>query len=73
MEPFVKPKTYNEYAAGRKTYGSGSPVATMGKVDPLGYKERDRIIKARRNAILRRLRAGQSGNLMTTDWLGGQK
>lgn len=72
MEPFVKPKTYNEFTAGSKTYGGGSPVATMGKVDPLGYRERDRIIKARRNAILRRLKAGQSGKLMTSAWLGGE-
>lgn len=71
MEPYAKPRSYNEYSAGRKTYGGGSPVATMGKVDPLGYAERDRMIKSRRNAILRRLKAGQSGRLMSADWLGG--
>ena len=51
------------YAAGDKRYGSGlmsSP--TMGPVDPMGYRERDAMATARRNALLQRLKASQFGN-----------
>lgn len=51
---------YNPYAAGAKQYPGGYPNA--GGVDPAGYKERDAKASTRRNALLRRLQAQQSGN-----------
>lgn len=32
---------FNSYAAGKKTYGGGRSMPTVGRVDPIGYKERD--------------------------------
>ncbi len=59
---------FNSYAAGTKTYGGGRPMPTIGKVDPTGYAERDRQSRARRNAILRRLQAGQRGKFASADF-----
>lgn len=62
----------NAYAAGDKIYGSGRSNPTMGPVgDRLGYVERDAKAKARRNAILRRLKANQSGKYASADSLRG--
>lgn len=62
---------YNPYAAGKKTYGGGRPMPTIGPVDPMGYKDRD-AAKARqsvidRNTVLRRLKNNQKGNYFPTD------
>ncbi len=57
-------KRWSPYTAGNKVYGAGRPMPTIGPVNPAGYRERDRMAKARRNAILRRMRAMQSGNPM---------
>jgi hypothetical protein len=47
---------FNPYAAGKKHYGSGRPMPTVGKVtDRAGYKERDVKAAARRDALLRRI------------------
>jgi hypothetical protein len=47
---------FNPYAAGRKHYGSGRPMPTVGKVtDKGGYKKRDVKAAARRDALFRRL------------------
>jgi len=47
---------FNPYAAGRKHYGTGRPMPTVGKVmDRTGYKIRDVKSEARRDAVLRRL------------------
>lgn len=43
---------FSSYAAGSKTYGGGRSMPTLGPVDPLGYRERDLKLKARRNALL---------------------
>lgn len=51
---------FNAAAAGIKHYGGGRNNPTMGPVDRTGYIERDAALRARRNAILRRLQ-GQSG------------
>lgn len=59
----------NPYAAGDKIYGAGRSFPTMGPVDPMGYKERDAKASARRNAILRRLQAKQSGKYASADAL----
>jgi hypothetical protein len=62
---------FNKYAAGSKIYGGGRPFPTSGPVDKLGYRIRDAETKARRNAMLRRLKAGNSKNYMNQDWLRG--
>lgn len=64
---------YNAYAAGNKVYGGGRSFPNMGAVDKLGYRERDLATRARRNALLRRLKATNSGKFMSSDWLGGSR
>jgi len=47
---------FNAYAAGKKHYGSGRPMPTVGKVrNRAGYTIRDNKAAARRDALLRRL------------------
>ena len=47
---------FNPYAAGKKHYGSGRPMPTVGKVtDRAGYTIRDNKAAARRDALMRRL------------------
>lgn len=60
---------FNPYAVGNKIYGGGRSFPTSGAVDPLGYKERDLQTKSRRDALLRRMRAQQSGNYLSADYL----
>jgi hypothetical protein len=57
------------YLVGNKVYGGGRPFPTMGPVDKMGYKERDARHKARRNALLRRMKAKQSGKSASADAL----
>jgi len=46
---------FNALAAGRKSYGGGRPMPTMGKVqDKAGYAMRDGKMAARREALMRR-------------------
>jgi hypothetical protein len=59
---------FNRYAAGRKQYGMGRNMPTMGKVDPIGYAERDATANIKRNAILRRLQAGLGGRYASPDF-----
>jgi hypothetical protein len=67
---YLNPKTTNSapYAVGNKIYGGGRSFPTSGPVDKLGYRERDATLKARRSAVLRRMKAGQKGNYMSADW-----
>lgn len=60
---------FNPYAAGHKVYGGGRHNPTSGPVDKLGYRERDLATRAKRNAVLRRLKAMQSGKYMSPDVL----
>ncbi len=60
---------FNPYAAGNKVYGGGRPQPNVGPVDPSGYAERDLTATARRNAILRRLKASASGDYASADAL----
>lgn len=60
----------NRYTTGNKVYGGGRSMPTVGRVDPLGYKTRDLKTKAKRNALLRRMKAKQAGRYMSSDWLG---
>lgn len=46
---------FNALAAGKKTYGSGRPNPTRGKVSDIsGYKRRDAKAAAQREALKRR-------------------
>lgn len=55
---------FNALSAGSKHYGPGRNNPTMGPVDRTGYIDRDAALKARRNAILRRLQSQQSGQYL---------
>ena len=55
------------YQVGNRIYGGGRSNPTSGPVDPMGYKERDLTTAARRSAVLRRLKANQSGNYASAD------
>jgi hypothetical protein len=68
---FGSPYGFNSFAAGNKQYGYGRSNPTMGPVDKTGYKERDRIQRARQNAIIKRLQDIQAGRFMTSNFLGG--
>lgn len=64
---------YQSYAAGNKLYGFGrSSPHVGGGLDKLGYRERDATNKLKRNAMLRRLKAGNKKNFMDSNWLGGR-
>lgn len=69
-----KPYDYQAYAAGNKLYGFGrSSPHVGGGLDRLGYAERDAANRLKRNALLRRLKAGNTKNFMSQDWLGGPR
>ena len=69
---FRKPDSYNSFAAGAKQYGpEGRMNPTSGPVNKDGYQERDMVAKARRNAILQRMQAQQSGNYFSPEYLRG--
>lgn len=65
---------FNQYAAGSKVYNGGSNAPSIGRVNnQAGMAERNLATTARRNALLRRLQAGQKGNHMSANWLGGPR
>lgn len=53
-------KQFLPYLVGGKVYGAGRSFPNIGPSDPLGYKERDLSHRARRAAILRRLKSFQN-------------
>lgn len=57
------------YLVGDKVYGGGRSFPTMGPVDKLGYAERDAKAAARRDALLRQMRANIKGNFNSADAL----
>ncbi|GHF92141.1 hypothetical protein GCM10018783_73730 [Streptomyces griseosporeus] len=62
--------SFNPYAAGRKVYGGGRSMPNIGAVSgagQMGYNERDNNAKARKAAILRRLKGQMSGNPMSAN------
>lgn len=63
---------YMRYAAGAKQYGSGRPFPTMGRVDPTGYRERDATERVRREAMIKRIRAGMMGHYASPDYNRGR-
>jgi hypothetical protein len=61
--------SFNEYAAGAKVYGGGRYNPTMGPVDKSGYRERDRKLSVRRNALQAKLKAGQNKAYASADFM----
>lgn len=68
-----RPNAYTPYAAGYKLYGGGRSNPTQGPVEKEGYREREVLNRARRNAVLRRMQAEQAGNYMSPAALKGAK
>lgn len=63
-------QSFNPYGAGPKVYGSGRSAPNIGPTGkPEAYDERDRLGRAKRNAMLRRLKASQRGRYMSSDYL----
>lgn len=61
---------FNPFGVGNKVYGSGRSAPNIGPTSsPEGYIERDKKGSARRNAMLRRLKAMQRGRFMSSDYL----
>ena len=65
---------FTPYAAGDKRYGaSGRDAPNIGPVaDRSGYRERDLKTRAMRQAMLKRMQAGQQGRFMSSDFLNPQ-
>lgn len=61
--------SFNKYAAGSRRYGGGRDAPNIGPSDKTGYRERDAKAKLRRNAMLKRMKAANKGNLMSADYL----
>jgi len=60
----------NPFAVGHVVYNGGNRSPHFGtRLDPLGYAERDRRAKVRRNAVLRRLKAQNQRNFNHPAWL----
>lgn len=69
MAYFSRPREhYNPYQVGNRIYGGGRSFPNIGPSDPLGYRERDLRATARRNAVLRRLKAKYSGKYGSADY-----
>lgn len=69
-------QSFNPYGAGNKVYGGGRSAPNVGPVGGqgmLGYKERDMRGRLRRDALLKRMKAGQQGRYMSAPWLRGQR
>lgn len=63
-------QTFNPYGAGKKVYGNGSFTPNLGPTrSPDGYRTRDLQAKARRDAMLKRLKAEQRGKYFSQDSL----
>lgn len=55
------------YSVGNKVYGGGRSFPNVGPVDKLGYRERDAASKARRDAILRRMKSNMNAKYASAD------
>lgn len=60
---------FTPYAAGRRMYGMGRDFPTAGTVDKIGYRERDALANARKDAVIRRMKAQSQGRMMQPDVL----
>ena len=67
MARMFKSPDFNAFAAGAKVYGSGRYNPTMGPVDKTGYRERDRKLQVRRNALLAKLKATGKKSYASSD------
>lgn len=66
--------SFNQYAVGSKVYNGGSSAPNTRRLgSTLGGAERNLETTTRRNALLRRLQAGQKGNMMSSNWLSGPR
>lgn len=52
---------FSPFAAGSKTYGQSMMSPTSGPVDKTGYRDRDRRLRVRRNAILAKMKDVNKG------------
>lgn len=60
----------NKFAAGAKQYGpSGRSAPNIGPSNPAGYMERDIKAKALRNLMLKKMKAGQTGQTASPEFL----
>lgn len=63
-------QTFNPYGAGDKLYNNTRTTPNLGPTaNREGYAERDRKAKAKREAMLRKMQAGQSGNYSSSAWM----
>jgi hypothetical protein len=70
MPPFQRNNQSLPYAVGNRVYNGFSPSPRVGPVaDRSGYKERDLKYRARRNAVLRRMKAKSKGKHLSADAL----
>jgi hypothetical protein len=66
--PYQRNSDVLPYLVGNRVYNGYSNAPNVGPVaDKTGYRERDLKHKARRNAILRRLKAKNKGNYASPD------
>lgn len=63
------PGQFNPYSAGRKMYGAGRDFPTIGMNDKSGYRMREMVASARKSAVMRRMKALQSGRIIQPDVL----
>jgi hypothetical protein len=71
----AKPDAYNPLALGKKHYGSGRSMPNVGPISrqgQMGYAKRDQALAAQKEALLRKMQSGQSGNYMSPEYLRGQ-
>lgn len=69
--PSLGTLSFNPYSAGRKIYGQVSGSPTSGPVDKTGYAARDQKLRAKRNAILARMKAMNVGAYAKSNSLNG--
>jgi hypothetical protein len=63
-------QTFNPYGAGEKVYEGGRSSPNLGPTaNREGYNERDRMARAKRAAMLRMMKAKQTGKYMNPDAL----
>lgn len=65
---FLGTYEFNPYAAGAKIYNAMASNPTSGPVDKTGYASRDRKLRARRNAILAKMKASNNGAFASSDY-----
>lgn len=75
LSGFNKPGGFDAYALGDKMYGAGRPMPNIGATSRegrKGYQARDNRLRARRDALLDRMQAGNTGKYGSAEWLRGR-